>query len=66
MHKTCFDVSEHGVELRRTFYQNYSKTEFSEEILKFGLIVMTKNNFEDPSSTTEAKELYIKTINDWR
>ena len=58
-----FNVSEHDVELGRSFCQNYSKTGCSEEMLKFGLIVMAENNFEDPSSAVEAKELYLKIIN---
>ena len=61
-----FDVSEHDIELGRSFCQKYSKTGCSEEMLKFGLIVMAENNFEDPSSAVEAKELYLKIISDLR
>ena len=60
----AFDVSEHDVELGRSFCQNYPKTGWSEEMLKFGLIVMTENNFEDPSNAVEVKELYLKIISD--
>ena len=44
-----FDASQDDIELRRSFCQNYSKTVCSEEMLKFRLIVMAENNFEDPS-----------------
>ena len=45
-----FDVSEHDIELGRSFCQNFSKTRCPEKMLKFGLIVMAENNFKDPSS----------------
>ena len=57
-----FDVSGHDVKLGRSFCQNYSGC--SEEMLRFGLIVMTENNFEDPSSAEEAKELYLRVFSD--
>ena len=41
---------------------SYSKTGCLEEILKFALIVMAENNFEDPPRAVEAKELYLKII----
>ena len=44
------DVSEHDIELGRSFCQNFSKTRCPEKMLKFGLIVMAENNFKDPSS----------------
>ena len=61
-----FDVSQHDIELGRSFCQNCSKTGCLEEMLKFGLIVMAENNFEDSSSAVEAKELYLKIISDLR
>ena len=61
-----FDVSEHQIELGRSFCQNYSKTGCSEEMFKFGLIIMAENNFKDPLSAVEAKELYLKIISDFR
>ena len=59
-----FDVSQHDIELGRS--QNYSKTGCSKEMLKFGLILIAENNFEDPSCAVEAKELYLKIIRDLR
>ena len=44
------DVSEHDIELGRFFCQNFSKTRCPEKMLKFGLIVMAENNFQDLSS----------------
>ena len=38
-----FDVSEHEVELRKFFCQDYWKTERLEEMLKVRLILMVKN-----------------------
>ena len=35
-------------------------------MLKFGLIVMAENNFEDPSSAVEVIELNLKIIRDLR
>ena len=61
-----FDISQHDIEIGRPFCKNYSKTGCSEEMLQFGLILMAKNNFEDPSSAVEAKELYLKIISDLR
>ena len=59
-----FDVSQHDIEIGRFFCKNYSKTGCSEKMPQFGLILMAENNFEDPSSAVEAKELYLKIISD--